>query len=153
MCIGEKRGTLHFFDTFLLYNFSMKTTPKYSLLYVEDEALIRKIAVSFLEDLFYEIYEAEDGEEALAVALYCALVFPGDWERAVLAAVNHSGDSDSTGCMTGAVLGTKLGCDSLPQSWVDQLESSSGIRALAGDLFRVVREGADLVSGGNSPSA
>ncbi len=93
------------------------------------------------------------GEEALAVALYCALVFPGDWERAVLAAVNHSGDSDSTGCMTGAVLGTKLGCDSLPQSWVDQLESSSGIRALAGDLFRVVREGADLVSGGNSPSA
>ncbi len=45
----------------------MKTKPKYSLLYVEDEALIRKMAVSFLEDLFYEIYEAEDGEEAFAL--------------------------------------------------------------------------------------
>jgi DNA-binding response OmpR family regulator len=45
----------------------MKTKPKYSLLYVEDEALIRKMAVSFLEDMFYEIYEAEDGEEAFAL--------------------------------------------------------------------------------------
>ena len=41
----------------------MKT--KYSLLYVEDEAFIRKIAVSFLKDLFYEVYEADDGKMAL----------------------------------------------------------------------------------------
>ncbi len=45
----------------------MKIVPEYSLLYVEDEALIRKMAVSFLRDFFYEIYEAEDGVEALRV--------------------------------------------------------------------------------------
>ncbi len=89
------------------------------------------------------------GEEALAIGLYCALTFPDDWERGVLAAVNHSGDSDSTGCIAGALLGTRLGCSSLPDSWINELESSSGIRALAADLFRVVREGASSAPGGN----
>ncbi len=38
-----------------------------SLLYVEDEPFIRQNAVEFLEDQFVEIYEAEDGKEALAL--------------------------------------------------------------------------------------
>ena len=42
----------------------MKLKKRYSLLYVEDEVLIRKAAVSFLEDQFSEIYEASDGVEA-----------------------------------------------------------------------------------------
>ncbi|MFW6055833.1 MAG: ADP-ribosylglycohydrolase family protein [Chloroflexota bacterium] len=90
------------------------------------------------------------GEEALAISLYCALSFADDWEGGVLAAVNHSGDSDSTGCITGAVLGTKLGCGALPDPWLNELESASGIRALAADLFRVVREGASSTPGGDS---
>jgi len=90
------------------------------------------------------------GEEAIAIALYCALMFQSDWRAGVLAAVNHSGDSDSTGCITGALLGALLGCDALPREWAQELESASGIRALANNLFRVVREGADLVSGEDS---
>ena len=43
----------------------MENKTKYSLLYVEDDVLIRKIAVSFLEDMFSDIYEASDGIEAL----------------------------------------------------------------------------------------
>ncbi len=81
------------------------------------------------------------GEEALAISLYCVLGAGNDWETAVLAAVNHSGDSDSTGCITGALLGAFHGVEALPQSWIEQLESASGIRAVAQDLFRVVREG------------
>ena len=45
------------------------------------------------------------GEEALAISIFCAVRFERDWEGGVLAAVNHSGDSDSTGCITGAILG------------------------------------------------
>src|SRR5260370_17984755 len=40
-------------------------------------------------------------EEALAMSVYCALVHPDDVRAAVLLAVNHSGDSDSTGAITG----------------------------------------------------
>ena len=38
---------------------------QYTLLFVEDEAMIRKIAVRFLRPYFIEIYEAKDGLEAL----------------------------------------------------------------------------------------
>ncbi len=45
----------------------MKNQAKYTLLYVEDEAYVRKAAVMFLEDEFSEIYEAQDGKEALEI--------------------------------------------------------------------------------------
>ncbi len=86
------------------------------------------------------------GEESLAIALYCALSTKNDWETAVLAAANHSGDSDSTGCITGAILGALHGVEALPQPWIAELESASGIRAVAHDLFRVVREGQEPLS-------
>jgi DNA-binding response OmpR family regulator len=40
---------------------------KYTLLFVEDEAMIRKIAVAVLRPYFLEIYEAKDGVEALEI--------------------------------------------------------------------------------------
>ena len=40
------------------------------------------------------------GEEALAIAVFCALKHSGDFRQAIIAAVNHSGDSDSTGAIT-----------------------------------------------------
>jgi ADP-ribosylglycohydrolase len=86
------------------------------------------------------------GEEALAISLYCALSSPDDWEAGVLTAVNHSGDSDSTGCITGAILGALHGVEGLPNSWIAQLESVTGIRAVAHDLFLVVREGMEPVT-------
>ena len=52
------------------------------------------------------------GEEALAIALYCAVRHFDSFENALIAAVNHSGDSDSTGAVTGNILGaaTRLLC-------------------------------------------
>ncbi len=97
-------------------------------------------------DAFPQLGEGWVGEEALAIALFCSLSSRDDWESAVLAAVNHSGDSDSTGCITGAILGAVHGVEVLPQPWVAQLESASGIRAVAHDLYRVVREGIDPLS-------
>ena len=49
------------------------------------------------------------GEEALAIALYCAARYPYDFHQALRIAVNHSGDSDSTGAITGNILGAFLG--------------------------------------------
>ena len=86
------------------------------------------------------------GEEALAISLYCALSSADDWETGVLMAVNHSGDSDSTGCITGAILGALHGVEGLPNSWVAQLEGVAGIRAVAHDLYLVVREGMEPIA-------
>jgi ADP-ribosylglycohydrolase len=75
------------------------------------------------------------GEEALAISLNCALKFPGDFKGGTTAAVNHSGDSDSTGSITGAILGAKLGVEAIPEKWIAQLENSSMISELAQLMF------------------
>ncbi|MCK4441701.1 MAG: response regulator, partial [Sulfurovaceae bacterium] len=45
----------------------MLKKSKYTLLYIEDEAFIRRIAISYLRPYFADIYEAEDGVEALKI--------------------------------------------------------------------------------------
>jgi DNA-binding response OmpR family regulator len=45
----------------------MLKKSKYTLLYVEDEDFIRRIAISYLRPYFLEIYEARDGVEALEI--------------------------------------------------------------------------------------
>jgi ADP-ribosyl-[dinitrogen reductase] hydrolase len=72
-------------------------------------------------------------EEALAVGLYCALGAK-DFEDGIVLAVNHSGDSDSTGSITGNLLGAAAGSDAIPDRWLAQLELRSIIEAIADDL-------------------
>ena len=62
------------------------------------------------------------GDEALAISLYCALVSGDDFARGVRLAVNHSGDSDSTGSITGNILGAILGKEAIPDDWLNLLE-------------------------------
>ena len=76
------------------------------------------------------------GEEALAISLYCALVAQDDFARGVLLAVNHSGDSDSTGSVTGNLLGLMNGVEAIPEKWLAELELRAEIEAVAGDLFK-----------------
>jgi ADP-ribosylglycohydrolase len=78
--------------------------------------------------------DARVGEEALAIALYSALSAQDDFARGVLMAVNHSGDCDSTGAITGNLLGLMLGIDAIPAKWLNGLELRAEIEALAGDL-------------------
>ena len=53
------------------------------------------------------------GEEALAIDIACA-GWATSFPDAVLRAVNHPGDSNSTGSITGNLLGATLGWDRYP---------------------------------------
>jgi len=55
------------------------------------------------------------GEEAV----YCALKYRDDFRKAIIASVNHSGDSDSTGAITGNIVGAYLGLGNIPEEWVE----------------------------------
>ncbi|MBX6391277.1 MAG: ADP-ribosylglycohydrolase family protein, partial [Frankia sp.] len=74
-------------------------------------------------------------EEALAIAVYCALACAGDVVAGLLAAVNHGGDSDSTGAITGNLLGAAYGAQSLPADWVAELEALQIVNRVADDLI------------------
>lgn len=73
-------------------------------------------------------------EEALAIAVYAALVAGDDFARGVRIAVNHSGDSDSTGSIAGQLLGLQHGPDVIPAEWTDRLELREEICIIADDL-------------------
>jgi ADP-ribosylglycohydrolase len=73
-------------------------------------------------------------EEALAMSLFVALTGV-DMESALRRAVNHSGDSDSTGAIAGNLLGAMWGFESIPHRWVADVELADEIRATADDLL------------------
>jgi len=73
-------------------------------------------------------------EEALAISIYCALVAK-DFSSGVILAVNHDGDSDSTGSITGNLLGAMLGESAIPRDWLAGLECRELIQEVADDLF------------------
>lgn len=74
-------------------------------------------------------------EETVAIAIYCSLVYFDNFERAMIAAVNHSGDSDSTGAVTGNILGAAIGYEALPQFYKEDLELLHVILHIADDLY------------------
>ncbi len=74
-------------------------------------------------------------EEALGISLYCSLTAENDFKKGVLLSVNHSGDSDSTGSITGNIWGAIYGVDIIPENWVTNLELKELIEETAGDLF------------------
>lgn len=83
-----------------------------------------------------QLGEGWTGEEALAIALYCALKHFDSFEDAMIAAVNHGGDSDSTGAVTGNILGAAIGYEAIPQFYKDDLEMRDLILHTADDLYR-----------------
>ena len=72
-------------------------------------------------------------EEALAIGLYCALK-ASDFASGVIMAVNHDGDSDSTGLIAGHFLGAMRGRSAIPEQWLTPLELRGVIEEMADDL-------------------
>lgn len=73
-------------------------------------------------------------DEALAMAVYCALPATG-FRPAILLAANHGGDSDSTAAICGNLLGAVLGADAIDADLLDDLEGRDVIERVADDLY------------------
>jgi ADP-ribosylglycohydrolase len=82
-----------------------------------------------------QIGEGWVGEEALAIALYCSLKYKDEFDRAIIAAINHDGDSDSTGAITGNILGAYCGVQKIPKRWIEKLELLEVITEIADDIY------------------
>ena len=82
------------------------------------------------------IGEGWTGDEALAMAIYCTVKYFNNFEQAMIASVNHRGDSDSTGAVTGNILGAVVGYDAIPEFFKTNLELHDVILHVAGDLWR-----------------
>lgn len=86
-------------------------------------------------DAIRELGEGWLGLEALSIAVYCAVKYQNDFEKAVCAAVNHDGDSDSTGAITGNILGAYHGLDAIPEKFLKNLELKDILNTLIMDMY------------------
>ena len=78
-------------------------------------------------------------EEALAISIYSSLKHSDNIEEALICAVNHDGDSDSTGAITGNILGTYLGYSNIDEKFMETLELKELIMELGHDLYTGVK--------------
>lgn len=76
------------------------------------------------------------GEEALAIAVYAVARHVDSFEDTLIAAVNHDGDSDSTGAIAGNIIGAIVGYDAIPEQFKKHLELRDVILAIADDLHQ-----------------
>ena len=74
-------------------------------------------------------------DEALAIGVYAAMVGETDLGRGLTVAVNHSGDSDSTGAIAGNILGAIHGEEAVSELAMGDLELRDELIRLADDLF------------------
>lgn len=87
-------------------------------------------------DCIHQLGEGWVAEETFAIAVYCALKYTDDFDKALIASVNHKGDSDSTGAVTGNILGAYLGFDRIPEKYIQHLELKETILKLADELYQ-----------------
>lgn len=90
------------------------------------------------EPVIRSLGEGWTGDEALAIAVYAVLRYPDDMKKCLAAAVNHGGDSDSTGAIAGNILGAWQGPEVLPEDWISRVELVPQIREIADQMIPLI---------------
>lgn len=75
--------------------------------------------------------------ETLTASLWCLLT-SGTFAEAVLKAVNLGSDTDTTGCVTGALAGVWHGLDAIPGDWLAALPRRREVNGLFEDFVKSV---------------
>lgn len=108
----------------------------YELIKIVEKAL--KLSKEDIEDLeaIHILGEGWVAEETLAIAIYCSLKYSNNFEKGIIASINHKGDSDSTGAVTGNIIGAYLGIDGINKKFLDKLELVDFIEDISEKLYK-----------------
>lgn len=83
-----------------------------------------------------EALKPAESHSVLAAACYVCLRFTTDFDRGIVAAINHSYDSAAMGTVAGAMLGALVGTEGIPEFYLEPLELQDTMLELADDLFQ-----------------
>lgn len=103
-----------------------------AMMLAENKEIASDLAIS-------QLGEGWTGDEAMAIAIYCSLAEKESYSNAVCLAVNHSGDSDSTGAICGNLMGAYLGSLEIPYHWINHVELSDLMVHGADKLLEVLK--------------
>ncbi|MCM1139028.1 MAG: ADP-ribosylglycohydrolase family protein [Muribaculum sp.] len=90
-------------------------------------------------DAIRELGEGWVGDEALAIAVFSVMRYVDNFEDCIVCAVNHDGDSDSTGAIAGNIIGAILGYSAIPKHYIENLEIEPVLVSITDDLCADVR--------------
>lgn len=85
-------------------------------------------------DAIRELGEGWVAEETLAIAIFSVMRYIDDFEKCIICAVSHDGDSDSTGAVAGNIIGAFLGYSAIPKKYLTNLELHDVLVSVADDL-------------------
>lgn len=86
-----------------------------------------------------ELGEGWVGDEAIAIAIFSVMRHIDSFENCIVCAVNHDGDSDSTGAIAGNIIGSILGYSAIPSYYLEHLEIEPILVSAADDLCADVK--------------
>ena len=92
------------------------------------------------EEAIRELGEGWIAEEAIAIAIFCVMRHIDSFEDCIVSAVNHDGDSDSTGAIAGNIIGAILGYSAIPRRLLDTLELEPVLVSAADDLCADIKD-------------
>lgn len=144
----SSRGTFGEFAVDIMYRMTEVAMKRLSSIYtkereVEELANLKSITDQAIrlamsdvadEEAIAQLGEGWVAEEAWAIALYCVMKHPDSFEDAIIASVNHSGDSDSTGSICGNLMGAIVGYDGIPDKFLKDLELKDVMLSLSDDM-------------------
>ena len=95
--------------------------------WVDEEAAMRHIGEGWV------------AEEAVALAVYCMLRYEDNYTGCVRRAANTNGNSDSIACITGGIMGARLGLSAIPATWVARCENKDYLMDLGTRMAEAYR--------------
>lgn len=73
-------------------------------------------------------------EETLAIAIFSVIRHINDFDGCIICAVNHGGDSDSTGAVAGNIIGAILGYNAIPHKYTSTIQLKDLLLLTADEL-------------------
>lgn len=73
-------------------------------------------------------------EETLAIAVFSVIRHIDDFNACMICAVNHGGDSDSTGAVAGNILGAIVGYEAIPEKFTESIQLKELLLTMADAL-------------------
>jgi ADP-ribosylglycohydrolase len=121
----------------IIHQSLQETVQYWNTPYIYEFLAIMQKAINLSEkdmldvEAIHSIGEGWVGDEALAIAIYSVLKHSDKIKDAILCAVNHKGDSDSTGAIAGNMIGAYLGFDAIPPEWIEHIEHREVLEEMA----------------------
>ena len=84
-----------------------------------------------------QIGEGWVAEESFAIAIFCVTRHINNFKDCIVSAVNHGGDSDSTGAIAGNIIGAILGYEAIPEQYKKDLQNLEFIEELSEEISKI----------------